>query len=136
MAKEHHIRLFVVDAKVFYIHHKPSDPNNDKPGNHASGLTKDKVKFQGTSRFSIEFKTESPFVHDEGAPGSPIRSNNGSPTPLFELKPIAAGSIENFPYTAQIGGLTDDPEIIIDDSGGGGTSAKKKTVKSKKKKKK
>lgn len=126
----HHVKLFIVDRKVFYIHHNIDIPSDDDPGIHARGQTTDKVRFRSRDDgpFTIEFKNESPFISDDGSPGSPISSKKvakGDETDLETLKPILTVT-KRFPYTVKIGGLTDDPEIIIDNSGGGGAKKKKK----------
>lgn len=129
----HHIKLFVVDGKVDYIHHNLGSPSDDDPGVHASAPTGDKVRFKARDAggFSVQFKAESPFESGAGAPGSaPISSPDGSLTDLETLKSIPTVK-KKFPYTLTIAGLSDDPEIIIDNSGGGGPKAKK-TAKKKK----
>ena len=127
----HHLKLFVVDAAVYFIHHSVNSPSDDSPGVHMSAPTNDQVRFKAPldGPFTIEFKSESPFVSGAGKPGSPISSSFLSgvdQTSLLALKPIATVT-KKFPYTVKVGGLTIDPELIIDNSGGGGgTPVKKK----------
>jgi hypothetical protein len=130
----HHIKMFIVDGAIYFIHHSVNDPNDDNPAVHLHAPTKDQVRFKAPldGPFTIEFKAESPFTSGAGAPGAPISSsftNGVDQTSLFTLKPIATVT-KKFPYTATLGGVTIDPELIIDNSGGGGggpvTKAKKK----------
>jgi hypothetical protein len=123
----HHIKLFVVDGNIVYIHHSANHPNDDDPGPHLRAPKDDKVRFKAPKDggFRIEFDTESPFVSGAGRPGFPIVSNDGSQTPLEILKPIGTVT-KSFKYSVQIAGLDDDPEIIIDNSGGGGGGGPKK----------
>lgn len=132
----HHIKLFIVDGAIEYIHHNTDSPLDDKPGKHARAPTGEKVRFRAPvdGGFSIEFKAASPFVSGAGRPGHPIVSADGSATPLEKLKTIST-VVKTFAYTATLGGVTEDPEIIIDNSGGGGGGpAAKKSAKKKKKK--
>jgi hypothetical protein len=123
----HHLKLFVVDGKVYYVHYKVNSTGADDPGVHMRAPTGDKVRFKAPvdGAFRIEFKTESPFTQGEGRPGFPIISNDGKPTDLLELKTIGTVT-KSFKYSVSIGGVDDDPEIIIDNSGGGGRPKKKK----------
>jgi hypothetical protein len=129
----HHVKLFVVDGAVYYIHHNTSAPSDDDPGPHAEGATGDNYRWKARDDggFKIEFDTESPFVSGHGAPGSPIVSPDGSQTPLEPLKVIGTPK-RSFKYTFTFdSGVTDDPQIIINNSGGGGGSPKKKSKKKK-----
>jgi hypothetical protein len=129
----HHVKLFIEDGEIVYIHHNPGNPSNDVPGKHVSGPTGDKVRFMAPSdgAFTVEFKTESPFVSQAGQPGTPIQSMDGSPTKLETLKTIGPVK-KSFKYTVTLGGIVDDPEILIDNSGGTPKSPKKKSGKKKK----
>ena len=126
----HHLKLFVVDGKLWIIHHDTGNPNDDNPGDPFSAKHGNKVRFksQDSGSFSIEFKAKSPFISDAGKPNDPIYSttaSNGVDWTDFEiLKPIQTLQ-EFFPYTVTIGGVPYDPQIIIDESGGGGTPVKK-----------
>jgi len=128
----HHIRLFVEDGGVVYIDHTVGI-YGDRPGKHTHAPHGDKVRWEAPvdGGFSIEFKTESPFVSLAGSPGSPIMSSNGSQTSLETLKPITTVT-KRFPYTTTLAGIVDDPELIIDDSGGSGGPSKKAKKKKKK----
>jgi hypothetical protein len=128
----HHIKMFIVDGTIYFIHHNVSSPSDDGPGVHARAPTSDEVRFTAPldGPFTIEFDKESPFVSGAGAPGSPISSSFTSgvdQTPLLTLKPIGT-TTKKFAYTARLAGVTLDPELIIDNSGGGGggTPTKKK----------
>jgi hypothetical protein len=129
----HHVKLFVVDGEIYYIHHNVSSPSDDDPGKHTRAPSGDKARFvaRDDGGFSIEFKAESPFVSGAGSPGSPIVSVDGSPTTLETLKTISTVR-KRFPYTTTLAQLQDDPEIIIDNSGGTGGKPKKATKKKKK----
>lgn len=124
----HHIKLFLVDGAIQYVHHETGDPTNDDPGTHVRGPHGDRVKFKARDDggFTVVFKTESPFVGGAGFPATnPIVSPDGSIVGPFTLKPITTVT-KKFPYTVKLAGVTDDPEIIIDDSGGSGAKKKKK----------
>jgi hypothetical protein len=132
----HHVKLFIEDGEITYIHHDTGNPSDDDPGKHTGGPTGDKVRFvsRDDGPFSIEFKLESPFDSGAGSPGSPIlslHSGNVDKTSLETLKlirPLRKG----FDYTVNLAGLTDDPEIIIDNSSGSGGPHKKAKKKKKK----
>jgi hypothetical protein len=133
----HHVKLFIEDGTVVYIHHNVDKPDDDDPGKHASGMTGEKLSFvsRDDGPFTIEFKAESPFVSGVGSPGNKIksfRSGNVDKTNLELLKDISPVNKKTFPYTATLAGIPNDPEIIIDNSGG--TGGGKKKVKKKKKK--
>ena len=117
----HHIKLFIVDGEIEYLHHNTDSPFGDTPGKHMRAPTGDRVRFKAPEDggFSIEFKVESPFESRAGRPGFPIVSADGKQTGLETLIRIPT-VVKSFEYTATLGGVTDDPEIIIDNSGGGG----------------
>jgi hypothetical protein len=48
-----------------------------------------------------------------------ISGTVGHLTPPETLKDISPAQKKSFKYTAQIGNVTDDPEIIIDEGAGG-----------------
>ncbi len=124
-----HIKLFLVDGQIVYIHHNTGDPSNDDPGNHTSAPSGDQVRFKAPvdGGFQIQFKKESPFINGEGGPGQPpISSPDGSQTGLLTLKDIKPAIRKRFPYTATLANVTDDPELIVDNSGGTSGTAKKK----------
>jgi len=135
----HHIRLFVVDGGVYYIHFNTSDPTNPDPGKHLHVPHGDTVKWvsRDDGPFKIVFKKESPFNDGAGFPAanpivSTVAGNGSSATTLDTLKPIATVK-KSFSYTVTFNsGVTDDPEIIIDDSGGTGGKGKKGKKKKKK----
>src|SRR6266568_2455589 len=131
----HHVKLFVVDGNIEYIHHNVGTSDDD-PGKHTRAPHGDKVRFvaRDDGGFSIQFKTESPFESLAGGPGQPpIVSPDGKPTILETLKRLPTGTVtKRFPYTATLAGIEDDPELIIDDSGGGGGPVKKAKKKKKK----
>jgi hypothetical protein len=76
--------------------------------------------------FTIEFKTESPFVSQAGKPGTPITSKDGSPTKLETLKLVFPDK-KSFKYTVTLSGIVEDPEILIDNSGDHHPKKPKKT---------
>lgn len=121
----HQVRMFIVDGQIVYIHHDTNHPAHDQPGNSLRVRPGEKVRF--TSRdggFSIEFKTESPFVSGAGAPGRPIVSSNGSFTPAQTIKRTISVT-KRFLYTTTLANIIGDAEIIVDDGGGARGSAKK-----------
>ena len=136
-----HIRLFVVNKQIVYIHHQFNQP--DKPGNSVHAPHGDKVAWSAPDDggFSIEFKTDSPFAPSPGAPagagapGNPIISRDGSETHPEKLKTIGT-SIQPFDYKVKLKGITVDPQIVIDDTGGSGGKPKQAQKKKTKKKKK
>jgi len=126
----HHVKLFIEDGTIVYIHHNVSSPDDDDPGKHTRGTTGEKVCFvsRDDGPFTIEFKVASPFVSGVGSPGNKIqsfRSGNVDKTNLELLKDISPAIVQNFAYKVMLAGIPDDPEIIIDNSGGTGSGKKK-----------
>jgi hypothetical protein len=125
--------MFVVDGKLTYIHHNGNDPSNDEPGTHLFLPPGEKVRFVSKDgNFSVVFDTNSPF--DSGT--FSLSSMQGKATKYETiLDPGGAGPNPSFKYTATVGRVTDDPDIIIDNSGGGDHKPPSKS-KSKSKRKK
>jgi hypothetical protein len=129
----HHILIFDDSGPPFrYIHHNTDDPLHDKPGEHVELKSGKDVKFKSPNGdLTIRFKRSSPFVSGT----TTLTARRGTFTTLQTTKTIPSLR-EVFPYTAKVGSLSHDPDIIIDD-GGGGSDGKtgKKTAKKKPKKK-
>jgi hypothetical protein len=121
----HTIRIFVIDGALSYIHHNGNDPSNDEPGTHLFLPPGEKVRFVSRDGdYSIVFDTGSPFES-----GDLSLSGLQNKATKYEtiLDPGGSGPNPSFKYTAKVGRVTDDPDIIIDNSGGGGPKPKLKS---------
>jgi len=127
------IKMFIVTDSTgtrtlgYIIHNEIS--GNDRPGGTVRAHSKSKIRWTSDDGdFSIDFTDPSPL----DPPELHLDGKEGTPTPFKTLKtlPLSGGTNPVFKYTADVGGVTDDPEIIIDDSGGG-PKTKKTTAKSK-----
>jgi hypothetical protein len=128
----HTIRMFVdTDGSLAYIHHDGDDPSNDEPGKHLSLKPGKKVRwFSRSGNISIDFDTDSPF--ESGALS--LSATQGHATRFETLLDPGRVSNPKFKYTATVGKVSEDPDIIIDNSGGGGGPKPKPKSKSKGKK--
>jgi hypothetical protein len=126
----HTIRMFVIDGKLSYIHHNGNDPSNDEPGTHLFLPPGEKVRFVSRDGdYSVDFDTDSPF--ESGTLSLSGTQDHATP---FEKIRTATGPNLTFKYTATVGAVTDDPDIIIDNSAALKHLPTKPTVKSKRKK--
>jgi hypothetical protein len=130
----HHLKLFIEDGVIVYIHHDEDHPANDEPGRHLKLKSGKKIKFKSPDGdLTITFKAGSPFVSGDTV----VTAAVGKFSKTQEIMPFTPPPHNPpFPYTAQVGTISEDPEIIIDTDGGGGGTKKKPKAKAVKKKKK
>jgi hypothetical protein len=133
----HQNRIFVEDGALVYIHHDEGNPANDEPGKRIKLKPGKKIKFKSRDgNLTITFKTSSPFVSGRMVLTALVNRF----TTLEEIKPFTPPPRNpSFAYTAQVGTISEDPEVIIDTEGGSGGSkkpAKKAKTKAGAKKKK
>jgi hypothetical protein len=131
----HHLKLFIEDGVIVYVHHDEDHPANDEPGKHLKLKPGKKLKFKSRDGdLTITFKGVSPFVSGDTV----VTATVGKFSKTEEIKPFTPPPRNPpFAYRAQIGAISEDPEIIIDTDGGGGATTKKKAkAKAVKKKKK
>ena len=118
----HTVKIFIVDDALEYIHHDADHPNDDNPGKHLELLPGDRVRWKSTDgNITIHFD-DSPFesgTTDLPDPTLPPRDHTGYEIIRSDAKPDKNGNDPAFKYTATVGGVTDDPEIIIDLGTGG-----------------
>jgi hypothetical protein len=130
----HHLKLFVEDGVIVYIHHDESHPADDEPGKHLKLKSGEKLKFKSRDGdLTMTFKKDSPFVSGDMVVTAPV----GKFSQTQQIMPLTPPPHNpSSPYTAQVGTISEDPEIIIDTDGGGGARKKKAKTKTVKKKKK
>ena len=130
----HHLKLFIEDGVIVYIHHDEAHPANDQPGKHLKLKSGQKLKFKAHGgALTITFKGASPFKSHDTVINAPADTFSKTEEIMAYTPPPRNPP---FAYTAQVGAISEDPEIIIDTDGGGGAPPKKKAKAKTAKKKK
>jgi hypothetical protein len=106
----HIVKLFKdIDNELVYIHHNTAHPTDDTPGKHLILPPGQTVKFVcKQSDFSVAFETW-PFKSE---PLPQLTGRRGQVVKAGVLKDVRSRT--RFKYTARVGRVTDDPEVIID----------------------
>src|SRR5437764_10809983 len=106
-----------------YIHHQEDHPTEDSPGNPASLMPREKIRWKSMNgvALTVEFEN-SPFT--SGATLLPLKRPKGT----TEYQTVArvppdpvTGNNPSFKYSVTVTGVpTDDPDLVVDLGGGGG----------------